>query len=343
MATQYFSSIQKATEQIVYALQKNDISTVTFILDSIKNGIAGSAVEFHNAAVDCARIDDFNIACTIVELGLLSFPRDTDLLADMIQYGSKCRPLDFIYSKYYQSLLQIPQKYWTWRAFTFSFDFLMLYLKYATTPKMEDKINAEIQNIILSFKSAFPYDERAYVAESEYCELQRDYVGQIRALENGINSTPLHGQCALKYADLMFAEGKYESAITLAEMAADVREEQPSISLGYVYYILAMSREAVFRKNAKENKNYKNSNRNSDDDKKPIAIQLKPIYDAYWIANNNMKEEGSRKLLQSQIRKRVSALERETGIQSHFEDHDNDTNLIMQKLINAYSKNQLND
>ena len=49
---------------------------------------AGDADDWHNFAVDIARKDLYDLACDLLECGLSIYPKNIDLLADYLQYGT---------------------------------------------------------------------------------------------------------------------------------------------------------------------------------------------------------------------------------------------------------------
>lgn len=304
MSIGFIPSVERASNLLLEAVSKNESSTIKEIMDYVQNNetIGGTADSFHNAATNLAQAEAYSCAVAFLEVGHKRYSKDTDILADLILYGSKCKRIEDVYS-YYVELDNIRRRFWTWRAFAFSCDFLMEYVQYTTTDEQEKAIEAEILNLLNNYKTAFPNDERPYVAESEYYESKHDSERQVAALLEGMNKIVVCCQCALKYADYLFQKGEYEKVIPIAEKAVNIREDQPSISLGYTYYILAMSREVVVRKN---------------------NIQLteevvRPVYDAYKIAFNFLEKEGGRGRLQLQIWTRVKALETDSGTDSRIE------------------------
>ncbi len=322
MSINYIPSIEKASDILVQAISSEDYGTVKEILDYVTNDseIAGSAASFHNAATNLARIDSFNYATKLLEVGIKRYSKDTDLLADIIKYGSKCKSIKDVYV-YYKRLQMIRKRFWTWRAYVFSVDYLMEYIQYTETEDDEKVIQKEILSILDEYKRAFPADERAYVAESEYYESMHDREKQIAALREGMEKVIVCCQCALKYADYLFEMGKYEEAIPVAQKAVDIREDQPSISLGYAYYILAMSKEAVLRTN---------NSRVTDS-------LVFPVYKAYETAYSYMSKEAGRNILKQQIKNRVTALEIESGIKSNIEFSKYDK-VLLNELYNALKR-----
>ena len=331
MPISYLPSIEKASDVLIDAINNDKPNEIKEVLDYINNNeISGSASAFHNAAASLARIDAFAYAISILEVGLNRYSRDTDLLADIISYGSKCKKLSDV-NPYYKKLKRVRKCFWTWRAYVFSVDFLMEYIQYTETEKEEERIKAEILSILSDFKATYPHDERAYVAESEFYECMHDYQKQIAALIEGMEKVAVCCQCALKYADYLFERGEYEKALPIIQKAVDIREDQPSISLGYAYYILAMSKEAVLRRKTTQ-----------------LTEQaVVPVFDAYNIAFSFMESEPGRKLLLNQIEKRVIALEIESGIKCKIDFHEKNgidiDNSIARFVLEALAQRSKNE
>ena len=85
------------------------------------------------------------------------------------------------------------------------------------------------------------------------------------------------------------------------ERTVKMAEDQPSINIGYAYYILALSKEGVLRDKSKE----------------LTADNVKPIYDAYYSAIVSLDDEMEQ--MKDQCFRRVSILERQSGIASGIE------------------------
>ncbi len=299
----YIPSIRIAAELLVDSYQTNDYTRIKEIMDYVVNTptISGSADEYHNASVKLTRIDDYENAVIILEQGLKRFPRSTDILADLLLYGVKCRKISSISHFYYDNLAKIDKDFWTWRSFHFSIDFLMLYIQYAETREQRKAIDSEIVSLITNYKKYKPRDERAYMVEHDYYELIHCEDKAISALKNAVEKLTVCPQCALNYADYLFESGQYSAVIPIVEKAINIREDQPSINLGYAYYISALSREYVLRSD--------NTTFNYDN--------TKPVFDSYFSALEYLDNDQSH--LAKQIEKRVRILERESGVESKIE------------------------
>ena len=152
--TLYIPSISVATSMIVKEYIQEEYHKIKEVMDYIINTptIAGDADEYHNASVKLTRIEDYDNAVILLEHGLLRYPRSTDIWADLLLYGLKCRKISEISPYYYKNLAKISKRFWTWRAFHFSIDFLMVYIQYADTEAQENAVISEIESLIDDYK-----------------------------------------------------------------------------------------------------------------------------------------------------------------------------------------------
>ena len=307
----YIPSVDQAAKMIVSAYSDENFERLWDVKEYLENQtvsytISGDADEFHNAAVALARVDFYDYAVALLEIGHARYRTNTDILGDILGYGIKCRTKDNL-AQYYRTLSSIPYENWTWRAFTFAFDYLLDDLRNTVDKNKNAAIAKGIEVLLMEYKeNASQFEDqsdrqKAYMAEYEYYMYRRDINQAMRALDECIELLPNKcSQCALKKADYFFEKGDYEKVIEPAKIAVQVRETQPSISLGYTYFILALSLE-----------NTEKTKGGSFDEKR-----IKPIYNAYNAAIIHM--EPSRTNLLSQIKKNVSSLEYEFSIESNI-------------------------
>lgn len=314
----YIPSITVATNMIVSSYLQEDYTKIKEVMDYIINAsnIAGDADEYHNASVKLARIEDYDNAVTLLEHGLARYPRSADILADLLLYGLKCRKVSDV-RLYYDRLTNVKRKFWTWRSFRFSIDFLMVYIQYVDDDKQEDAIITEVVSLIGDFKKYYPDDERAYMVEYEFYELINEKEKARNALKIAVETLQVCPQCALNYADSLFEIGDYAHVIPIAEKVVNIRENQPSISIGYAYYILALSKEFVLRD--------ANTILNQDN--------VKPVFDAYYSAMEFLEDD--KRHLIKQLEKRVRILERESNIQSNIDFSDKNENIstVLKRML----------
>ena len=296
----YIPSINIALRNIIVAYITEDYGKIKETMDYVVNTptIAGSENDYHNASVELVRFEDYHNAVLLLQHGLERYGNSTDILADLLLYGLKCRKSGEIKDYYFKRLSKISKRFWSWRAFSFSIDFLMNYIQYAENKEQEDYIVNEIEGLIADYKQYMPNDERAYMSEYEFYELISKHTLAEKALKTAIEKLTICSQCALKYADILFEQGNFREVIPLAERITRIVEAQPSVNIGYVYYILALSKEAILR----------------DSGNKLTADNVKPIFDAYYCALENLDDNQNTLILE--IYKRVIVLERISGVQS---------------------------
>ncbi|MBQ7681255.1 MAG: hypothetical protein IJT31_03460 [Oscillibacter sp.] len=85
-------SIGNAHQMAQEASDNGDYARIRAIWQKVQEApeMVGDENDYHNYAVVMSRLDDYLAAYEIVKRGLQQFPYNTDLLADAINYGSKC-------------------------------------------------------------------------------------------------------------------------------------------------------------------------------------------------------------------------------------------------------------
>lgn len=323
----FIPSVDIAAQMMRDAYRNADFARLKEIRDRLNNAdvqknMAGSADEFHNAAVELTRSNMFQYAYLLTQLGIDRYPYNTDLLSDALKYGARCKTEPDELERWYEALQNVKKRFWTWRAYQFSFDYLMDRLPSLNDEKQMEEVEADIFSIIQAFKDHFQYlsdqsdREKAYLMEYEYWISKGESEKAETALKTATDDVlpDKCPQCALKYADRMFEMGKYETVIPYAGQAVGIMEDQHSISYGYTYYILAMSREWVARdKNGLQDPQTRNQ-----------------IFNDYYCAYLYM--EAGRNNLMDVIKKRVRVLEFETK---------QDSGIDFDKLDEAKSNNAM--
>lgn len=192
--------------------------------------------DYHNKAVDCARRGRNCEAMEICMRGLKKFPLNVDLLADTIKYSSEAGDMQTAADYYSVLKANVPFRRWNWRAFTFSFDYLL----------KEDPIanEDECRSIINYYKKYLPYEEKASMAESELEAALGNAEGSMSVLKEAIYTHTNASQCALRLADMQMDRGLFEDMLETTNygIAAAV-EVQPSINIPYLYYIRTLAKD----------------------------------------------------------------------------------------------------
>lgn len=324
----YIPSVNEAAKKIVNCYKDDKISELIEVGKYLENNdvakaIAGNADEFHNATVQLIRIGFFDYAYSLAKVGHNRYPCNTDLLGDLLCYGLRCRTIEEL-ELWYTRLDRINKRFWTWRAYQFSFDYWMERLPYAESDEELGKWEETIEQLIEDFKNNFQYlkdksdCEKAYMMEFEYYNSKGEEKEALNALKEATENEKTRNkcaQCALKLADRYFETGNYEEAYKYASKAVSIKEDQSSINLGYAYYILAMSLEWREREN------------NS------IASHLQQVFNAYNAAYMHL--DSDRGNLLDSVKKQVKTLEFEIGESSgiDFDSLDKEKNGNLLELL----------
>lgn len=201
-----------------------------------------SAIGFHNRTVDLTRRGDFAGAVAVCIRGLKRFPTDIDLLADAICYSSR-RGDKATAEHYYQRLVEtIPRRRWNWRAFTFSFDYLL-----------KDPVRNEesCRAIIADYKKYHPSEERAYCAESELEGALGNETRSREVLEEAVGTLKSASQCALRLAEMQLDTGCFQEAIQTVNYAVcSSAQLQPSIDVSCLLLVRTMAKDALLHQKA---------------------------------------------------------------------------------------------
>lgn len=233
-------------EEIRSALVRKDLPPRELYdyLRENEEGLRGSEAEYHNLSVEFAKEHCSAFAADVAAMGVKRYPTSTDLLPAMIKYSQECGN-DAYCQKGLEDLKSIPRKYWTWRTFTFVIDYYKDSL--CSTPdieKYEQNVHSA-KEIIKEYKQFIPHDEHAYIAEAEIYLQQNDYQKAITTLGAGVHKVPVAPQCCMKLAELYLDTGRYDKVEEYARKGILASsQEQPSVSIGYLYYLLALSLDA---------------------------------------------------------------------------------------------------
>lgn len=206
--------------------------------------LAGSEADYHNLSVEFSKKNSDVYAATIAALGVETYPMSTDLLADLIKYSQEIGDSESCKAGLKQ-LNEIDRQYWTWRTFVFVIDYLKDSLSYSSSLDEYKKNAEEAIDYINDFKKYIPYEERAYVAEAELCLNRSDQQGALDTLLDGIKKVAIAPQCCMKLADLYLERGEYANVEKYARKGIlAALQDQPTVSVGYLYYLLALAMDA---------------------------------------------------------------------------------------------------
>lgn len=196
-----------------------------------------TASDYHNKAVDYARRKNLSKAVDICIDGLAIYADNVDLLADVIKYSSEHG--DFSTAQEYYEILsnRIPRANFNWRAYTFSFDYLML----------NSAVNENAcRELVADYIKYLPFEEKARMAKSELEEALGNHQASMDVLVEAIDQLPNAPQCALRLADMQLNRGLYGDVVNTVNYGLMASAEpQPSINIPYLYYIRNLAEDAL--------------------------------------------------------------------------------------------------
>ncbi len=216
------------------------------------------ADDFHNKAVEFARFGKNKKALAICEIGMKRFSASVDLLADAIKYSSVTGDMSTA-SKYYEKLKNIPFQRWNWRAFTFSFDYLL------GDPVANE---AECRSTIENYKKYLPYEERANMSESELEAALGNQERSASILKEAIHTLKCACQCGLKLAEMQLERGDFEDVLETCNFGLSSVELQPTTSVPYFLLIRTLAEDSILHKKIHDHKEVSQS-------------EVDDIYDTY--------------------------------------------------------------
>lgn len=295
------SSVADADELFSMAVEVDGKDAAEEILDKIMKSlletnktIEGLVDDFHNFSVSILRqYNNYRVALKIVELGLNIYEQNTDLLADAIRYGSNCGEMKKC-EEWISTLKGIDKAKWTWRAFSFSIEFLLSqYLSHSG-------ISIEtIVNLAKEYQKYFPNDEDGWRREQEIYSKTNQYEKSILILEDAINRFKFCPRCWLRYADLMMDEGEYEKAAPIIKKLRRNPLSMDSVNISYVYYLDGLCKMTEL----KHSSDFENNIFNED-----------VILEIYRLFYNAISQSDIRSSIRKKIKDLSKALEIETAI-----------------------------
>lgn len=205
----------------------------------------GDADDWHNFAVDVARKDLYDLACDLLECGLSIYPKNIDLLADYLQYGTSCGRIEKCKS-FFKILSKIPKIRWGWRGYSFSVNYLIYLWERSDSEKELEKLQEEMLNLAASFRKNLPSDEESYRCEADIYKLLHKKKEEEEVLRLALSDLKIAPKCALRLSDLLFDRGDYEEALTLIQRGLrDAMQTQRSVNEGYLYYLMGLTKMAL--------------------------------------------------------------------------------------------------
>ena len=235
-------SIEQAERIVTSITNLREQETILYqCVDSILNEenteIAGSADSFHNFSITCVKIsEDYLTAFEIVELGLKLHPSNTDLLGDAIKYGYKCGKREHC-EKYIRSLNSIDKTVWTWRAFSFSIDYILEYYASDDGISNMEHSESELLALVKQYQERYPNIEDSYFSEFEIYNRLGKKEKAISVLKKAMDTVAVCPKCWLRYADEMVDSGNFSEAVKPIIKLCKAANAADSVNISYVYYL----------------------------------------------------------------------------------------------------------
>lgn len=206
--------------------------------------VVGTDNSFHNFALNFSRRDDSLTACEILDKGLLLFPNNTDLLADYLQMGSECGLFDRC-AECFKQLMSIRYDIWTWRAFSFSIDYLLLLCTGVGSDIQLNELKSQALNLVQEYRKQKPEEEGSFCSEADIYVAFNMHQEKIKILKAGIEACPSSPKCSLRLADILFDQGDYQEARNVLQRLTAMVGSQERVNRAYVYYLLGLSKYAL--------------------------------------------------------------------------------------------------
>ncbi|SDG69299.1 tetratricopeptide repeat protein [Marvinbryantia formatexigens] len=213
---------------------ENMLQELLEVLLAPETKLTGTATDFHNFSVSITRItNDNRNALAIVKEGLKIHACDTDLLADALRYGYNCGEKEEC-ETLYKRLQSIDKSSWTWRAFSFSIDYLIgIY----SSDRVHSFSVEDILKLAQEYKENQPDEEDAWLSEQEiYAKTNQPEKG-IKVLEEAMEKFSSCPRCWLRYADIMMDKGEYEKAEPVIKKMRRDPKTSEAINSSYMFYL----------------------------------------------------------------------------------------------------------
>ena len=276
----------------MYAIEKllNDL------LDALlpcQEALTGGADDFHNFTVSISKISGNNrAALQIAEEGLKLHDDNTDLLADAILYGRNCGERQDC-AIWYRKLLGIDKSAWSWRAFSFSIDYLLdeYASKRATTE--------EILGLVNDYQKFKPDEEDAWLSEYDFYNSTNNRSKGLEALNIADAKFKFCPKCWLRLADLKMDDGLYDEAEPFIKKLKRNPKSGESVNMSYVFLLDGLCRMTKMM---------------STDEYEEGEYDEKEIYRVYKSFYISTSMPGYRDNIRQQIVEQIDRLERETEV-----------------------------
>ena len=261
---------------------------------SSQEPLTGGTDDFHNFTVSISKISgDNRAALQIAEAGLKLHDDNTDLLADAILYGRNCGEREDC-AIWYRKLLGIDKSAWSWRAFSFSIDYLLdeYASKRATTE--------EILGLVNDYQDYKPDEEDAWLSEYDFYNSTNNRAKGMEALEDADERFRFCPKCWLRLADIKMDDGLYDEAEPFIKKLKRNPKSGESVNMSYVFLLDGLCRMTKMM---------------NTDEYEDGEYDEKEIYRVYKSFNISTSMPGYRDNIRQQIVEQIDRLERETEVE----------------------------
>ena len=284
-------------EYVVSENHESAIELTKRVVESKKN--IASSDDYHNWAVDLAELNLYEKACEVLERGLIDYPSSVELLADYLYYSCEinCPQVLKKSREIYDILQSISEEIWTWRAYSFSIEFL-LNQRERKFFSDSDEYEGDIERIIDAYYKKFPNDERPYLIHSRIY-MRIDEEKKIKILEAAHEKLKTCPICSLRYADVLINNATGVEDYHEIQKYLDKALTQKSdfeVDHGYIYFLRGLCLIHILN----ENKEYDNANK------------VQEIYSCFKVAEDDIMRLLPRNI--RIMRKEIRILEILSGI-----------------------------
>lgn len=265
---------------------------------SCHDSLTGSTDDFHNFTISILKISSDNrSALQIAEEGLKLHGDNTDLLADAIRYGRSCGEREEC-ANWYKKLLTIDKSAWTWRAFSFSIDFLLD--EYASKRVTSEEILA----LVKEYQKYKPDEEDAWLSESEFYSRINNRSKGIEILEAAEQKFKFCPKCWLRLADAKMDDGLYDEAEPYIRKLRKNPKSGEDVNMSYVFLLDGLCRMTKMM---------------ATDEYEEGEYDVKEIQRVYKSFNIATSMPGYRDNIRRQIVEQIDRLERETDVEYPYD------------------------
>lgn len=240
---QHLRTMQK--ERDIYAAREQARELAEIIKDFLAMPAQdGHADVWHNFAASLARNDHFELACDVLDRAIALNGKNTDLLADYLNYGLCCNRKEQC-KIHHETLQKIPRVKYSWRAFSFSIDYLMYEWEQSDSLEEMDELEKQMLDLASDFRKYFPHQEESFSSEADVYTKLRVHDKVIETLETALATLARTPKCALQLADIMFERCEYQKALSALERALkNANEPQQGINAGYAHCLAGLCKLA---------------------------------------------------------------------------------------------------